>query len=102
VGREPRNVEASVRQRLLNIARATGRPFNDVLQRFAMERFLYRLAQWQAFLRKGRFTGVPNELHLVVERVASFLLPILGQLQSGGLLDARWTLEGRWGRPAIG
>jgi len=38
------NVPASVHQRLLNVARDTGRPFNEVLQYFAMERFLYRLS----------------------------------------------------------
>ena len=36
---------ASVRQRLLNIAREKDRPFNEVLQYFAMERFLYRLGK---------------------------------------------------------
>jgi hypothetical protein len=40
-----RNLPASVRQRLMNKARETGRPFQEVLQYFAMERFLYRLAQ---------------------------------------------------------
>jgi len=39
------NVAASVRQRLLNHARAGGRPFNEVLQYFALERFLYRLGR---------------------------------------------------------
>ncbi|MEN8133802.1 MAG: nucleotidyl transferase AbiEii/AbiGii toxin family protein [Pseudomonadota bacterium] len=39
------NVAASVRQRLLNKARETGRPFNELLQYFAMERFLYRLSK---------------------------------------------------------
>jgi hypothetical protein len=39
------NVAASVRQRLQNVARTTGRPFQEVLQYFAMERFLYRLSQ---------------------------------------------------------
>jgi len=39
------NVAASVRQRLLNEARASGRPFNELLQYFAMERFLFRLAR---------------------------------------------------------
>lgn len=38
-----RDVAASVHQRLLNHARAEGRPFNEVLQHFALERFLYRL-----------------------------------------------------------
>ncbi len=41
----PRNVPASVRQRLLNRARSDRRPFNELLQYFAMERFLYRLSQ---------------------------------------------------------
>ncbi len=39
------NVAASVHQRLLNQARATDRPFNELLQYFALERFLYRLGQ---------------------------------------------------------
>lgn len=36
---------ASVHQRLLNKARKTGRPFNELLQYYAMERFLYRLSK---------------------------------------------------------
>lgn len=39
-----KNIAASVRQRLLNRARKTDRPFSEVLQYFAMERFLYRLS----------------------------------------------------------
>ena len=39
------NIAASIRQRLLNKAMETGRPFNEMLQYFAIERFLYRLAQ---------------------------------------------------------
>lgn len=38
-----RNVSASVRQRLLNLARKTDEEFNVVLQRYAIERFLFRL-----------------------------------------------------------
>ncbi|MCC7355382.1 MAG: nucleotidyl transferase AbiEii/AbiGii toxin family protein [Anaerolineae bacterium] len=38
-----RNVAASVHQRLLNRARAEGRPFAELLQYYAMERSLYRL-----------------------------------------------------------
>ncbi len=47
---------ASVRQRLLNQARSEGRPFQELLQYFAMERFLYRLAQSRfadRFILKG-------------------------------------------------
>ncbi len=54
--RKVTNVAASVRQRLLNEARATGRPFNELLQYFAMERFLYRLSKSphsEKFVLKG-------------------------------------------------
>jgi hypothetical protein len=43
--RKIKNVAASVRQRLQNIARSSRRPFQEVLQYYAMERFLYRLSQ---------------------------------------------------------
>lgn len=38
-------VAYSVHQRLLNKAKLTGRPFNEMLQYYAMEKFLYRLSQ---------------------------------------------------------
>ena len=40
-----RDLGASVRQRLLNQARSQGRPFQELLQYFATERFLYRLTK---------------------------------------------------------
>jgi predicted nucleotidyltransferase component of viral defense system len=52
----PKNIVASIRQKLLNLARKEGRPFNEVLQYYAMERFLYRLSQTRhadAFVLKG-------------------------------------------------
>jgi hypothetical protein len=39
------HVAASVRARLLNVARAQGVDFNQVLVRFALERILYRMTQ---------------------------------------------------------
>ena len=39
-----RDVPASIRQRLLNLAREQGIRFNSVLRRYAAERFLYRLS----------------------------------------------------------
>jgi hypothetical protein len=58
---------ASVRQRLLNIARDKGRPFNEVLQYFAMERFLYRLGKSdhdRKFILKGALMLVAWEAPL--------------------------------------
>lgn len=51
-----RNIAASVRQRLLNLSREQGRPFQEVLQFYVMERFLYRLSQSgeaERFILKG-------------------------------------------------
>ncbi len=50
------NVPASVRARLLKRAKAEKRPFNELLQYYAMERFLYRLsrsAHADRFILKG-------------------------------------------------
>jgi hypothetical protein len=44
-GHPSKNIAASVRQRLLNKAKKTGRTFSELLQYFAMERFLYRLSK---------------------------------------------------------
>ena len=40
-----KNMAASVRQRLMNISKATNRRFIDVLQHYALERWLFRLSQ---------------------------------------------------------
>lgn len=51
-----KNVAASVRARLQNKARQDNRPFQEVLQYYAMERFLYRLSRSEfadRFLLKG-------------------------------------------------
>ena len=50
------DIGASVRQRLLNQARAQQRSFQELLQYYAMERFLYRLSksrQAKTFILKG-------------------------------------------------
>jgi hypothetical protein len=44
VTRPVKDVPASVRRRLQDVARETNRPFQEVLGYYAMERFLYRLA----------------------------------------------------------
>jgi predicted nucleotidyltransferase component of viral defense system len=40
-----KNVPASIRQRLLNKAHETNRSFNEILQYYAIERFLYRISR---------------------------------------------------------
>jgi len=59
------NTAASVHQRLLNLARAEGRRFNDLLQHYALERWLYRLSQSthrDRFILKGALMLVAWEL----------------------------------------
>lgn len=58
-------VAASIHQRLLNKAKQTGRPFNELLQYYAMEKFLHRISlspYAEEFILKGalllRATGI--------------------------------------------
>ncbi len=56
MARDVKNISASVHQRLLNKAKETRRPFNELLQYFAIERFLYRLSRSplaNSFILKG-------------------------------------------------
>lgn len=53
---KPRNLAASVRQRLMNLSRARGEDFQFILTRYALERLLYRLSQSEhrdVFVLKG-------------------------------------------------
>ncbi len=45
MARNIKNTATSVHQRLLNKAKESSRPFNELLQHFAVERFIYRLSQ---------------------------------------------------------
>lgn len=54
--REVKDVAASVRQRLQNRARDTDRPFSEILQYYAMERFLFRLSK-SAYSKKFVLKG---------------------------------------------
>jgi len=51
-----RNIAASVHQRLLNKSKESARPFNELFQYYAIERFLYRLSRSsyaEKFILKG-------------------------------------------------
>ena len=107
------NAAASVHQRLLNYARSNNRPFNEVLQYFALERFLYRLGAspyreqfvlkgalmftaWQTpFSRPTRDIDLLGRMSNSVEHVVSVIRDICQQnalednaLEDGMLFDA--------------
>ena len=57
--RNIKNMAASIHQRLLNAAKLSGRPFNELLQYYAIERFLFRLSKSDyanRFFLKGALT----------------------------------------------
>ncbi len=64
--REPvKNMSASVRARLLNMARSTGRNFQELVIRYAVERFLARLVESEhrdRFILKGAMLYIPWNL----------------------------------------
>ena len=45
MAKSAKNIAASVHQRLLNKTKESSRPFNELLQYFAIERFIYRLSK---------------------------------------------------------
>ena len=56
----PRNIGASVRQRLLSLAHASGQPLELLLTRYALERLLHRLSlspHRDRFVLKGAMLG---------------------------------------------
>jgi predicted nucleotidyltransferase component of viral defense system len=66
--RKPKNPTASVRQRLQNLGRKTGEPFQTLLTRYALERLLFRLTQSpykDKFILKGSvlFAIWTGEMH---------------------------------------
>ena len=60
-----KDLSASVRSKLLNLARNTGRDFQEITQRYVIERFLQRLSlseHKQDFILKGAMLYVPWKL----------------------------------------
>jgi predicted nucleotidyltransferase component of viral defense system len=67
ISKEEKNVVASVLARLRNNSKSSGVPFQQVLQQYAMERFLYRISRSphaQSVILKGalllKTIGIPN------------------------------------------
>ncbi len=61
-----KDMAASVHRKLLNLAAAEDRPFNELLQYFALERFLYRLG---CSSYRSQFIGFSSFSDLVVSMV---------------------------------
>lgn len=62
----PKDISASVRARLGSHAQANGRPFQEVMQYYAIERFLHRLAvskHRDRFVLKGGAAPIVGSLH---------------------------------------
>jgi len=58
-----RNTAASVHQRLLNKAKESSRPFNELLQHYAIERFIHPLSKSShadRFILKGALMFSPS------------------------------------------
>ena len=56
MSRHVKDYSSSVRNKLANLAKVQGRPFNEILQYYAIERFLYRLSKSEhahKFVLKG-------------------------------------------------
>lgn len=54
-----KNVGASVRAKLLNLSRTKNVPLDALMERYAIGRFLYRLAQ-SRYRKRGVFNGCPE------------------------------------------
>jgi predicted nucleotidyltransferase component of viral defense system len=103
----PRNIAASARQRLLNLSRSSGTDFNQLLIRFAIERFLYRLglsSHRDAFILKGAmlfavWEGSPHrptqDLDLLGfgDRALTRIASIFRDICSTAAEDDGWTFD---------
>ncbi len=112
----PRNASASVRQRLLNRSRSERRPFNELLQYFAMERTFERRGtvlpseievftqpfidakqtQWAAFRNRLQQDHVPASFGEITASVSRFLWPIVAALSSEKSSPTDWIAPGPW------
>ena len=55
-----------------------------------------KAAQWKAFLRNGRLVDVPTEFNEVIDRVMSFLQPVVEILAAGSSFNHIWLPPGPW------
>ena len=102
----------SIRQRLRNRVRAHGEDVQYALQRYAVERFLYRLGRSphrDRFILKGAMLfGLwggsiyrpTRDLDLIGQRLLMFVVPIWMTLADGRAFSDVWPPAGPWAAPA--
>ena len=56
-------------------------------------------AQWNGFVQRNRLMSAPASLDVVIERVASFIGPLLAAAERGERFTAVWPAGGPWGAP---
>jgi len=90
-----KNKAASVRARLINIARAEKIDFDFLLLRYFSDE--EKQKQWNAFLRKSRLHDINQEFNEIVERITSFLKPIVDSTKNKDKVDKIWdAIAGCW------
>ena len=81
-----KNVAQSVHQKLLNKAREAKRPFNELLQYYAMEKFLLRMSR------------SPYTNEFVLKEPILSIAPSRKSISKGKQLNAHWHPNKGWGK----
>lgn len=55
-----------------------------------------KVAQWRAFLRRGRLDRAPKDLETVIQTLRGFLLPIVKSITEDSPTPRRWQPPGPW------
>jgi len=127
MARNVKNTTASVHQRLLNKAKESSRPFNELLQRFEGETLAQAVqrtfenrntpitldpavfdpsfekdgdkrVQWQGFIKKAKIADAPKTFEEVVGAIRVFLEPVVISLVEHQAFRSIWNSPGPWRR----
>jgi len=100
------------------MARESRRPFQEILQYYGLERFLYRYSctehcspvalnlaftdsqntkrQWAGFIRRSNLASAPETLDQIREPLREFLLPVMAAITEGRNFTRTWPAGGPW------
>ena len=57
---------------------------------------LEKQTQWEAFLRRGRFEGLPVDFLSIISEIGRFLKPVARACAKGETLEMKWRAPGPW------